>query len=100
MKAWRWLVLLTPSVELMVVNRFADRWGSYLFHGGELPGLGLLILNLPIALALSLALGIWHLSDHAWPKRIYAGLLFGLGIATVSAGIAFAGCSLGLAGSF
>ena len=96
-KPWHWLLLLTPALELMFIPFVADRWGSYLLPHDEIPGLTLLIYNLPFAVALSMALGMWQAWDRPrWTDCLFEGLALGFVIAAVNGTIAFAGCASGL----
>jgi hypothetical protein len=93
---WQRLLLLTPALELMFIPFVAKQWGRFLFPHTELPEVALLFNNLFLALALSLALGIWQAWPLAnWPKRIATGLVLGIGIAIINGTIAFAGCAAG-----
>ena len=96
LKPGHWLLLLTPALELMIVPLLAKEWGRFLLPHAELPEVALLIYNLIVALALSMALGMWwarHLGH--WSDRTLAGLLFGVCIALMNGMIAFAGCTAG-----
>lgn len=95
---WQWLLLLTPSVELILVALIPIRWASYLLPHDEIPDLTLFIFNLPIAFALSMTLGVWIARSSAWADRLLTGFCFGLVIAVVNGMIAFAGCSLAVPG--
>ena len=96
-KVWQWLLLLTPSIELMFIPFVADRWGSYIFPHDEIPDVTLELLNLFAALSLSMILGVWQ-AWHCpnWSDRIATGFTSGIAIAIVNGTIAFAGCASGL----
>jgi hypothetical protein len=94
MKPWHWLVLLTPAAEMILLNRFANGLGRYLFPRDPLAGLTVLKFNLPVMLLLSLALGIWASPKYAnWFERVMFGIVLGITIAATNAGIAYAGCT-------
>ena len=95
-KAWHWLLLFSPAIDLVFMPFVADRWGAFLFRHAELPDVALLMANLFVALALSIALGIWQ-AWHCprWFDRILVGIHVGLAIALVNGTIAFAGCAIG-----
>ena len=96
-KFWHWLLLLTPSLQLMFIPFVADRWGAYIFRHDELPGLTLELLNLLTALALSMVLGMWKAWHFGhWSDRILTGLFFGACIAFLNGMIALAGCASGI----
>ncbi len=90
-------MLLTPALEIILVAAYCEPLGRLLFPGDAYAGLSVLIYNLAVALALSMALGAWegwrfpHCANRA--DQVSAGVHFGLGIAIVNAGIAFAGCT-------
>jgi hypothetical protein len=93
---WHWLLLATPALELMLAAFVADRWGSFLFPDVEIPELTFLFGNLFVALALSLALGLWLVWPNGdWSLRIGIGLACGITIAFVNFLIALGGCTLG-----
>ncbi len=91
---WQWLLLLMPSVETILLCLVPLRWASYLLPHDEIPDLTLLIYNLPVAFALSMALGVWIARGSAQYDRLFTGFCFGLLIAITNGMIAFAGCSL------
>ena len=92
---WRWLLLLTPAIEMIATTLVPYRWAAFLFRNDGLADLSLWLSNLPVALALSLALGLWCASDHVGIERTRVGLCYGTLIAVVNGIIAFAGCSIG-----
>lgn len=88
---------MTPAVELVLVglvSRPLGRLVHFFFPKEPFPSLGILFLNLYVALALSMALGFWESWKYPqWEKRLGMGLVFGFAIAFVNACIGFAGCA-------
>lgn len=101
---WWWLMLFVPSMEMMLVAALADRRESHLL---DVPGvlmwsrsqveqLSWNAFNLPVAVVLSLVLGVWACGER--PFRIgsvLAGLGFGLVVAIGNVFVAFVGCVIG-----
>ncbi|MEP6669497.1 MAG: hypothetical protein ABJF10_10115 [Chthoniobacter sp.] len=93
---WQWLLVLTPAVEMMALQAEADRWGPALFGNSEIPGLTLVILNVIVVFAVSLALGVswfWHCPD--WAERFLKGGAAGVAVAVVNITIGTVGSRIG-----
>lgn len=102
---WWWLMWLVPAMEMMLFAAFAaqskldQRNGELTFlmlSKHDVDFIGLNIINLPIAVAISLGLGIWR----CWEKpfrvgSLLAGLGFGLVVAIGNVFVAFVCCTVG-----
>jgi hypothetical protein len=95
-KLWQWLLLLTPAVEMMLVGAIPLRRASYVLPHDNFPDLTLDVYNLPVALALSIALGLWLCwREPHWASRVLGAISLGILIAFGNFAIGFAGCTLG-----
>lgn len=102
---WSWLIWLAPAMEMMLFAAFAaqsklgQRNGELTFlmlSKHDVDFVGLNIINLPVAVAISLGLGIWR----CWEKPfrlggVLAGMGFGLVVAIGNIFVAFVGCVVG-----
>jgi hypothetical protein len=94
-KVWAWLVLLTPTVESLLVSVWAHYFGRRFFLDDEWgPVSGAWWANLPYFLLLCLGLGIWWWDVPDWRDRIALGVLTSLGIAAANLIISLAGCAM------
>ena len=96
MQRWQWLLLLSPAVEIGLVSFMAYPLGNFFFPSDEhLRGLAVMIYNLFVAAALCFGVGLWLVgSTGHWAVRLANGLLYGILLAILNGGIAFAGCAL------
>jgi hypothetical protein len=101
---WWWLMLFIPSMEMMLVAALASRGESHLLDvpgvlmlsPGQVEQLSLNAINLPVAVVISLVLGIWACGKRPFRiGNIMAGLGFGLVVAIGNVFVAFVGCVIG-----
>lgn len=103
--AWQWLIMLAPAMEIMLFAAFADQWESR-HRNGELTFLmlskshvdliGLNIINLPVAVLISLLLGVWACCEKPFRTgSVLAGLGFGLVVAIGNIFVALVACVAG-----
>ena len=90
----RWLLLLAPSLQLILVAHWQWPLARLFFRGTYLPTVGVLWISFQVSLLFSFALGIWEAwrFEH-WGKRLGMGIVFGLCIAVVNLGVGFIGCT-------
>jgi hypothetical protein len=93
LRPWHWLVVLLPAAELGLVARYCKPLGQLFFPHEKYASLAVLIDNLFVAAALCWGIGVWLNPHHQWSYRIAGGLGYGLVLAILNVGIAYAGCS-------
>lgn len=102
---WRWLLFLLPAAEAVLVWGMSPRLSSFLSsrapssfylstrHDAQI---GFSMMNLPIVIVLSLAIGIWACWER--PFRVESSLSalgFGLVVAVGNLFVAFVCCLVG-----
>ncbi len=101
---WWLLMLFVPSIEMMLVAALAARGESHLLDvpgvlmlsRGQVEQLSLNAINLPVAVVLSLVLGIWACGERPFRfGNVLAGLAFGLVVAIGNVFVAFLGFVIG-----